>query len=462
MLFGVLGLKKTLSGFFVCILLTGALVSCGYNSSGSQYRVGSIKLRAFVSNPVHPNGAGGGAAALEIVDASRDLLSPSLVPLNVVPDAGMMAVSPKRDRTLIYSPANHALAIVSNAQQAVASTVSLLGPTESMFVWTDNTTAFVAVPNAAVAGQPAGVVQRIDISTASTTATIPIPGARFLVPSPSGNQILVISDSANAVTMLAPSLISGGNPLTTIQNAAGCSPNLDLLNPCTFDRPVWGVFSSDGTKAYVLNCGQECGGNSFSTSGCPLFFCGSVTVLDMATSTAGTPIPVPNAGATKGVLSGSTLYIAGTAPPVQSGQNTCSGAAPPTGATSCGELTAFDAGSMSVTGSAVITDGYHNRMQMGSNGQLFIGSQNCTNIKISGGEVRGCLTIANTSSGSISSVTAARDNGDVTGIEPIPNRHVVYVCEGGQLKIYDTTTDKLQTTQVSITGQAIDVKVVDF
>src|SRR5438445_6899625 len=129
MLFGVPGLKKTLSGFSVSILLSVALVSCGYNSSGSQYRVGSIKLRAFVSDPVHPNGAGGGAAALEIVDASRDLLSPSLVPLNQVPDAGMMAVSPKRDRTLTYSPANHALAIVTNAQEAVASTVSLLGTT---------------------------------------------------------------------------------------------------------------------------------------------------------------------------------------------------------------------------------------------------------------------------------------------------------------------------------------------
>ncbi len=462
MLFGVPGLKRTLSGFFVCILLTVASVSCGYNSSGNQYRQGSIKFRAFVSNPVHPNGAGGGAAALEIVDASRDLLSPSLVPLNQVPDAGMMAVSPKRDSTLTYSPSNHALAIVANAQDSVVATVSLPGPTESMFVWIDNTTAFVAVPNAAVAGQPAGAVQRIDISTAATTATIPIPGAHFLVPSPSGNQILVISDSANTVTLFAPSLIGSGNPLTTIQNMAGCSPNLDLLNPCTFDRPVWGVFSSDGTKAYVLNCGQECGGNSFSTSRCPLLFCGSVTVLDMATTTPGTPMPLPNAGATIGILSGSTLFIAGTAPPVQFGQNTCSGSAPSTTAASCGELTAIDAGSVSVTGSAIITDGYHDRMEMGANGQLFIGGRNCTNIKIVGGEVRGCLTIANTSSGSISSVTAARDNGNVTGIEPIPNRHVVYVCEGGQLKIYDTTTDKLQTTQVSVTGQAIDVKVVDF
>jgi len=438
MLFGVPGLKKTLSGFFVFILLTIVLVSCGYKSSSNQYSQGGIKLRAFVSNPVFPNGAGGGGPALEIVDASKDILSTSLVSLfGVVPDAGMMALSPKRDRTLIYSPSNNSLAIVSNAQASVASTVSLLGPTQSMFVWTDNTTAFVAVPTAAVAGQPVGVVQRIDISTASTTATIPIPGAHYLVPSPSGNQILVISDSANTVTLLAPSLIGSGNPLTTI--------------PVVFDKPVWAVFSADGSTAYVMNCGPECGGTA-----------ASVAVLDMtqnppvlASAPATNPVPVP--AATKALLQGTSLYVVGTPPPPS---NACVGVT--TASTSCGQLAVVDASSFTVTAPKPITDGYHDRIEMGANGQLFIGGRNCTNIKIVGGEVRGCLTIANTSSGSISSVTAARDIGDVTGIEPIPNRQVVYVCEGGQLKIYDTTTDKLQTTQVSVTGQAIDVKVVDF
>jgi hypothetical protein len=71
----------------------------------------------------------------------------------------------------------------------------------------------------------------------------------------------------------------------------------------------------------------------------------------------------------------------------------------------------------------------------------------------------------NTSSGvSAASVIAPPDNGPVTGIAPIPNRNVVYVCEGGKLRIYDTTTDKLEqlTTAPSVPGQAIDVKVVDF
>ncbi len=48
--------------------------------------------------------------------------------------------------------------------------------------------------------------------------------------------------------------------------------------------------------------------------------------------------------------------------------------------------------------------------------------------------------------------------GDVTGIQPITNRTVVYVVQNGKLQIYDTTTDKLQSTQVDIIGQAVDVK----
>ena len=100
-------------------------------------------------------------------------------------------------------------------------------------------------------------------------------------------------------------------------------------------------------------------------------------------------------------------------------------------------------------------------MQMGANGQLFVGSRHCTNVNIAGGEVRGCLAIVNTAS---LAVVVAQQNGDVTGIEPITNRNVVYVCEGGALHVFDTTTDALQTNpqQPNVVGQAIDVKLADF
>jgi len=73
--------------------------------------------------------------------------------------------------------------------------------------------------------------------------------------------------------------------------------------------------------------------------------------------------------------------------------------------------------------------------------------------------VRGCLSIFNTTSGA---VVIPPDNGDVTGLQSFGTRNVEYVAEGGTLRIYDTTKDVLQRTQIAIVGQVIDVKAIDF
>ena len=136
-----------------------------------------------------------------------------------------------------------------------------------------------------------------------------------------------------------------------------------------------------------------------------------------------------------------------------------------TAATSCGVLSVVDLNSMTVTATATITDGYHDHMQMGENGQLFIGSHACTNIN-SSTETRGCLSIVNAgtpSAVSNSGVVIPPYTGDVTGLQTVTGRNVVYVCEGGSFRIYDTTTDKLlvQTVLVDIVGQPTDVLLVD-
>jgi hypothetical protein len=467
MLPGVSGLKKALNCFFIGTLL-GGLVACNNYSNNNPYSPQGISAqrtfphRVFVSNPLQPNGLGGGSPAINILDATKDVISffsISLLTLSSnVSDAGVMAVSPKRDRTLVASPADGRLAIVNNAQQTIASAVNLGGASESFFVWTDNVTAFAAVPNLSVAGQSPGAVERIDIPSARVTATIPIPGAHNLVPSPDGSLILVFSDNSDAVTLLVPSLIGTGSqsnaqvPCSSTQMAA-------CVLSGTFDRPIWGVFNVSGTSAYVMNCGQECGGTG---AGACLTFtsCTTVSVLDMTQTPPAVSATVAVPAATVGLLQGNNLFVAGT-PPLLA-DNTCAGVT--TAASTCGRLTVIDVSSMTAAAPVAITDGYHNKIEMGANAQLFVGSRNCTNINVSG-EVRGCLTIVNTSSGvSASSVIAPADNGDVTGIAPIPNRSVVYVCEDGRLRIYDTTTDKLEhlTVAPSIVGQAIDVKVVDF
>src|SRR5258708_29088593 len=174
---GVPGLKRTLSACVVSILISVGLVSCSSYNAPNNARSG-LKFRAFVSNPLHPGSSGGGVPVLEIIDASKDVLSPTAVSLiGAEPDAGFMVESPKRDRTLVFSPSNNGLAIVDNAQESVASTLTLPGATESMFVWTDNNTAFIAVPSVPIAGQASpGGVGRINISSGAITATIGIPG----------------------------------------------------------------------------------------------------------------------------------------------------------------------------------------------------------------------------------------------------------------------------------------------
>jgi DNA-binding beta-propeller fold protein YncE len=355
---------------------------------------------------------------------------------SLVPDAGMMVESPKRDRTVVFSPANNAVAIVNNAQESASSVVNLPGTSESMLVGSDNTTLFAAVPSAPMPGQAAGAVVLVDIASGRATATIPIAGARFLATSPAGNLILVTSDGANTVSVLNPSLIAQGNAA--------------LITLSGFDKPVGALFSADGSTAYVLNCGPECGGVA-----------ASLAVLNLTQSPPVITSQIPVPAATTAWLSGSTLYVAGTPP--APGAN-CQ-------LNLCGALTALSvstSGSLSVSSTQPITDGYHNQMLMAPNSQLFVGSKTCTNVTPSGTTAgRGCLSVLNTATGTVYTATRA---GDVTGMEAIAKRTVVYVCEGGGLTIYDTASDLSgqgnqlvpESTQITIVGQALDVKLADF
>jgi hypothetical protein len=430
-------LKKSFS-FFVSIVLCTGLISCGgYKNPNTQNRSG-LTFRAFISNPVNPSPTGGGFPGLDIMDANKDMLSPFEVSLSgAAASAGMMVESPKRDRTVVYSAtsSNSTLAIVDNATESATSSVTLPGPTESMFVASDSNTLFAAVPNAPITGQSPGAVVQVSLPNSAVTATIPVAGARFVIPSPSGNQILVISDTAGTVNVLAPALIT-------------TDPTDALITLTGFDKPVWAVFSADGSTAYVLNCGQECGGSA-----------AGIVAVDMTQNPPVASAPVAVSASTNGLIVGGNLYVAGTPP---SAGVDCQ-------ANLCGVLTVFPGADLSVAPTQfAITDGYHDNLVMAPNNQLFIASRTCTNVIASGQTVgRGCLSVLNTGGGTV--YTAAQ-NGDVTGIQPIQNRTVVYVCEGGAFSIYDTALDlgsnrqlMPQTkTEITIVGQAIDVKLVDF
>lgn len=444
MLFGVPDLKKILTAMAVLVAFCVAFPSCGGYSSNTAHGSG-LKFRAFVSNPLFP-GSFAATPVLNIVDTTRDVLSFDRIPLggNPAPAPGFMLLFPNKRFTLVFSGTT--ITLVNNATEGVSGPsggtglVTLPEVTKSIAVAADNLTGYAAVPNALAGSSAPGAVEVLDFSSLSIIAALPVAGAQFVVASHNGNRVLAFGSANDTVTVISPSLVgTSQDPRTPVRSSS-------------LDHPVWGIFSSDDSTAYIFNAGPQLGGTA-----------ASITALDMTATTPAVLWTLAVPAATFGLLSGNTLYVAGQLSPPTPGANTCAGSATPTLATSCGELSVIDLGSRTVTSSAIITDGYHNHMEMGANGQLFIGSRTCTAINAqtpnnTSGEIRGCLSIVNTAN---LNVVIPPQNGDVTGIAPITGRIVVYVCQGGGLQIYNTATDKLQVTQVTITGQADDVKLVD-
>jgi len=430
-------LRRALSLSLLLFPVSLLLVSCGSSSSSTG---GGPTFRALVSQDIN---AGNIIAGLQIIDAQKDVRA-LVPPISAGATPGMMVETPNLTLTLAFSTAGNTLALVSNSAGSGSANVTLPGSTESIVVSPDSVTAYAAVPTASPGlGQPQGVVEVISLSSATVTAQLAVPAVRYVSISNSGSRVLAFANSpdsnvgacANQVTCLF--VITPSN-IGTQTNPVVAVPG--------FDHPVAAFFSTDDNTAFVINCGAECGGGQ-----------ASVQTLDMTTNTPGAAVPVP--AATVALVNGTTMYLAGTPVPA----SPCTGQT--TQATSCGLLTVFDLPSMTVTNSSaiVITDGYHKRIALGADGQLFVGSNACTEIippnpPPQGAEVRGCLSIYNTQTGAVVIPPA---NGDVTGIQPIANRHVVYLIQGGELQMYDTTIDKLQPTQINIIGQAVDVKTID-
>lgn len=432
-------MNKTVFALVLLVGLSVVIVACGSKSSSStQHKASGIAFRAFVSNSLFPAG-GIDEPVLNIVNASDDILSTSTVSLlSAVAQAQLMAVSPNLDLTMVFSLSSNSIAIVDNTAETVANVsgstsvipgIALPGMTQSMFIANDNITGYVAIPSAPVIGSPNGAVLQLNLGTGAISAIIPVAAAHYIVPSPDGTRILTFSDNSDDVTVIATGAIgSQTDPRTVI---TGTATN-------HFDRPVWAIFTGN-TTAEIFNCGPECGG----------------TTAGIAPYTLGTSAPGANlalSGATYGLLVNSTLYVAGTPPNTPCGLGTS--------AKTCGTLNIVDINSMQRTaGPYIIPDGFHDRMQMGSLGQLFVGSRSCTSINTLS-EIRGCLAIFNTTN---AQVIVPPQTGDATGIQPIAGRNIVYVCEGGSFTIYDTTTDQqlVQSVVTDIIGQSYDVKLVD-
>ena len=232
----------------------------------------------------------------------------------------------------------------------------------------------------------------------------------------------------------------------------------------TFDHPIKAVFSPDGSTAYVLNCGPECGGTTSSVSVIPL----TESVLNQNSVGASgialvaeSNIAIPG-GATNAIFNGNTMYVAGQC---FAGPNlTCA-----TGGTGnglfLGQLTIVNPQTGAISGSYAISDGTHNKMVFGDDNTLWIGSSQCQagehyQLNQAGTATQyGCLTMFNTSN---NSVLLDAYKGDATGIAAVTGLHKVYTAEGGQVHIYNTTDGtERDNSNVTVQGTAIDVAYMD-
>jgi hypothetical protein len=479
-----LRLKKILISLISLLPASLVLASCGGGTGNNTTHTSGLHNRVFVSDAV----TGARPAGIYIINAQNDQypLGLSAIPGGNTP--GMMVVTPNRSQTLVFSGTNtqssdNQFSIINNQTESNAAHFTLPSYTESFVVSPDSAIAYVAVPNAPVVGQNPGYIQMVSLTTGGPAGQINIPSVHFLAMSNGGNRLLAFTDVLSTLYGQGCSNLSAAFVFVITPSDVGVKPCPAIPVP-GFDRPVQAYFTPDDTTAYVINCGPECGGTQASVQPFDLTSCDPDTQL---CGTPGTAVPVP--AATEALVIGSTMYLAGT--PYVDGvpSQPCTGQQ--TAATTCGLLTIFDLNAMQIVQPPncpqgqqcpiVITDGYHNRIAMGANGQLFIGARTCTEIipplnPPPGTEIRGCLSIYNTLSTQVGSVPAESvlippQNGDTTGIQPIAQRTVVYVVQGGSLWIYDDTFDGLAVISnnpdnpgevFGLVGSFVDVKTVDF
>jgi DNA-binding beta-propeller fold protein YncE len=315
-----------------------------------------------------------------------------------------------------------------------------------------------------VAERNNGFVQSIDTASGVVTNSIPVPSVRRLVLSPNGTQLLAFSDNPQGLPAPNPNPPSP-NPPNPFQDAffvidTAAVVNTHQATPIQMsagDQPFTAVFNASETQAFILNCGSGCGGTDRTVANGPTP--PSVAVVDFTNAAApviGSRVAVP--AATAGFLQGGDLYIAGTTSPA---------AAVSPGR---GFLQVVDAASLSLAGAPVqITDGLQTLIVPTANNRLYIGAQGCTPGPIQPNNTRtGCLAIANITSPTAPTATVPvessfRQNFDVTAIQPISGRSVVYVVEGGELDFFDANTDAVSTTiiPIDVVGKAFGLVQID-
>src|SRR5215472_9055247 len=421
--------RKCVSKIAVAIAGAAVLAGCGSSSSTSSSSppVSGLKKRVLLTNSlVNPSG-NPTSAGLTLVDAQKDTVAK---PLSSPPFSKILTAS---GTSVLLNVGARQITIVDNTKEQVTFSPTLLGQPFDIALSTDGLTAYAAIRNN-------GFLEVVATASGNVAADVPIPSVTRLVEGPKEQRLLAFSDdpqnlvgstngvpNANSFFMVT----TNGNAVTAITEPPGSQPYTAVFDPT----------DTNDTTAFILNCGTACGG----------IVSPNVVKVNFSNPTA--PVfsaPIVVSGATVGLLSGSSLFIAGT----------------PSGSAT-GTLQVIDTGALTASASFTITNGLHTQMAMTSNNRLYVGASNCTvDAPDSQNQVAGCLSIFDTGSHTMKPTPrepAVRQNFNVTGLQQISGRNIMYVCQGGELDIFDITLDAVSPsiTPIDIIGNAFGVVQID-
>ncbi|HEV2133087.1 MAG TPA: hypothetical protein VGR47_02385 [Terracidiphilus sp.] len=389
---------------------------------------------------------------------------------------------PEEQEGAVYGAGDGSYTLANYSTERTTGTISgLNGPSSSIFISRNGEWVFAASQQAHV----------LTVVNHATGASVPLslPGIYRVSVNPGGSVALAFVQNSDFVyyprqlTAAQTQAYSGG-PSTWPKAAVDCEPqnaptwcllqaqspdHLDATGnyygtPLAFDRPQKAVFSTDGSTAYIVNCGPECGGTNASVSLLPvapmIFTLGlpsgqlpTNSALDAPCPSTGSAtactISIPG-GATNALVDSSTMYVVGQEKM-------------PDGFWG-GHLTVVNLANDTPAAPVSISDGTPgtpSRMVEGDDNTLWIGMIQCTEgERYNNNQPYGCLTMYNTSTQKVALLEPYA--GDATGVTAVTGLHKVYAAEGGQVYIYSTSDGKaLDNQYVTVTGTAWDVAFMD-
>ena len=474
------------------LALAAALAGCGktFYFAGRVLPPSRLQNRVMIAIQ-NPNALTKGQ--LEIVDAFYDNRSgyngkPGFFAISGYGGALPSSIQsmPEQQVAAVYGSGDGTLALIDyqGEKTATPSVGGLNGMSSSVFVTRTESYVFAA-------SQTSTVFTVVDQHVGSSTA-LSLPGVYRVSVNPGGSVALAFVENSNYAyyprqLSTAQSIAFSGGPSTWPKAAVDCEPqnapswclfqmespdHIDASGnyygaPLSFDRPIKAVFSGDGSTAYILSCGPECGGSKASISLVPIapliFLQGqpsgllpcnlpSVSPCPAANDAPMVNIPIPG-GASNALVDSTTMYVVGQQ--FVPAQNLFAG-----------NLTVVNLSNNTAGGPIAISDGQpgaNSRMIEADDNTLWIAMTGCTvglRYATNPASGYGCLTMFNTSTKSVDLLEPYL--GDATGIAAVTGLHKIYTAEGGQVYIYSTMDgSSIDNQYVTVTGTAYDVAYMD-